>query len=301
MQPDSLQSISSTAVRQDHHEHEADYRSLMGGIMKNVLITGCNSGFGYYTAECFAKAGHRVFATVRPQEDMTRIEQLAASEGCSVDILPLDVTDPAQISAVRDQVLAVGPLDVLVNNAGRVAIAPLEETPEDQVRAIFDVNVFGLVSMIQAFLPSMRQAKSGTIVNLSSPAALAPSHWYSIYAGSKAAVNALSKSLAQEVADWNIRLILVYPGNYKTEVLHNAVGDLSVGEDSPYYQLKQSTKAASRAIYAQMLAGDEERASRESGRPVGEAIFAAVFDGTNQLHYPVGSDSQTIFDATVVS
>lgn len=269
--------------------------------MANVLITGCNSGFGYYTTECFAKAGHRVFSTVRPQEDTTQIERLAATDGCSIKILPLDVTDTAQIASVRDQVLAEGPLDVLVNNAGRVVIAPFEETPENQVRAIFDVNVFGLVNMIQAFLPSMRENKSGSIVNLSSPAALAPSHWYSIYAGSKAAVNALSKSLAQELADWNIRVMVIYPGNYKTAVLKNAVGELTVSEDSPYYDLKQRTKESARAIYAQLLGTEEERARRETGRPVGEAIFEAVFDGTNKLHYPVGSDSQTIFEATVIS
>ncbi len=263
--------------------------------MVNVLITGCNSGLGYYTSECFAKNGHRVFATVRPQEDMAALQQLAATEGCSVDILPLDVTDSAQIAEVRDRVLAAGPLDVLVNNAGRVVIAPFEETPDEQVRAIFDVNVFGVINIIQAFLPSMRANKSGIIVNLSSPAGLIPPHWYSIYGASKAAVDAIFKALAKELADWNIRPILVYPGNFKTSVLKNAVGELTVKEDSPYFDLKQKTKAESRAIYAQMIS-DEERAQRETGRPVGEAIYKAVFDGTNQLHYPVGTDSQMIFD-----
>ncbi|MGI9286707.1 MAG: hypothetical protein ACR2P1_15075, partial [Pseudomonadales bacterium] len=76
----------------------------------------------------------------------------------------------------------------------------------------------------------------------------------------------------------------------------HAVGELTVAEESPYYALKQSTKEAARAIYAQMIGTEEARAQRETGRPVGEAIFAAVFDGTNNLHYPVGADSQTIFD-----
>lgn len=263
--------------------------------MANVLITGCNSGFGYYTSEYFARAGHRVFATVRPQEDMTRLETLAATEGHSIRILPLEVTDNAQIATVVEQVLAEGPLDVLVNNAGRVVIAPFEEIPEDNVRAIFDVNVFGLFNLTRAFLPSMRANNAGTIVNLSSPAALMPSHWYSVYAASKAAVDAMSKSLAQELADWNIRLILIYPGNFKTAVLNNAVGELTVRQASPYYDLKQSTKEAARATYGSMLASDEERASRETGRPVGEAIFNAVFDGTQNLHYPVGSDAQAVF------
>ena len=264
--------------------------------MANVLITGCNSGFGYYTSECFAKAGHRVFSTVRPEEEMTGIEALAATEGYSIKILSLDVTDSDQIAAVRDEVLTEGPLDVLVNNAGRVVIAPFEETPEDHIRAIFDVNVFGLVNMTQAFLPSMRENRSGTIVNLSSPAALIPPHWYSIYSGSKAAVDAFSKALTQELSEWNIRTILVYPGNYKTGVLKNAVGDIAISENSPYYEMKQATKAASREIYAQLIGTDEERARRENGRPVAEAILGAVFDGTRNLHYPVGSDSQMIFD-----
>ncbi len=263
--------------------------------MANVLITGCNSGLGYYTCEYFAKGGHHVFATVRPQEDMTGLQELAATDGCSIEILPLEVTDNTQIAEVRDQVLAEGPLDVLVNNAGRVVIAPFEETSDEQVRAIFDVNVFGVVNMIQAFLPSMRANKSGTIVNLSSPAGLIPPHLYSIYGASKAAVDVISKTLAKELVDWNIRLKIIYPGNFKTAVLKNAVGELTVKEDSPYFKLKQETKATSRAMYAQMIS-EEERAQRETGRPVGEAIFNAVFDGSDQLHYPVGTDAQTIFD-----
>ena len=77
--------------------------------MARVLITGCNSGFGYYTSECFARAGHRVFSTIRPQEDTTQIEALAATAAHSIEILPLDVTDGAQIAVVRDQVLAAIP------------------------------------------------------------------------------------------------------------------------------------------------------------------------------------------------
>ncbi len=264
--------------------------------MASILITGCNSGFGYYTTECFAREGHRVFSTVRPEEDTTGIEALAATDDYSITILPLDVTDSEQIASVRDEVLAEGPLDVLVNNAGRVVIAPFEETPEEHLRTIFDVNVFGVVSMIQAFLPSMRENRSGTIVNLSSPIALIPSHWYSIYAGTKAAVDAISKSLTHELAEWNIRTILVYPGNYKTAVLKNAVGDMEISKDSPYYEMKQATKAASREIYAQLIGTEEERARRENGRPVAEAILDAVFDGTQNLHYPVGPDSQAIFE-----
>lgn len=262
----------------------------------NILITGCNSGFGYYTTEYFAAAGHTVFATVREGANIQRLEQLAATDGYAIELVQLEVTDSVQIAKVRDYVLSKGPLDVLVNNAGRVVIAPYEEIPEHQIREIFEVNVFGLSNMIQAFLPSMREQKSGTIVNLSSPIAVVPSHWYGVYAASKAAVNALSKTLALELADWNIRVIVVYPGNFKTEVLHNAVGDLTISEKSPYFDLKQKTKQASREIYANFLqSGGEDRASHETGRPVGEAVLNAVFDGTDNIHYPVGSDAEGVW------
>jgi NAD(P)-dependent dehydrogenase (short-subunit alcohol dehydrogenase family) len=263
--------------------------------MASVLITGCDSGIGYHTAECFADAGHRVFATVRSGADTARVDALAAAAGGRLTILRLDVTDPAQIAAVSESVLAEGPLDVLVNNAGRVMIAPAEESSDADARALFDVNFFGLFAMTKAFLPAMRAQRAGTIVNLSSPSALVPAHWYGLYAASKAAVGALSATLAHELAPWNIRVIVVYPGNFKTAVLKHAVGSLEVAPDSPYFELRQQTKAAARVHYAAML-GPEERATRESGRPVGEAILSAVFDGTGRLHYPVGTDAQTLFD-----
>ncbi|MGI9286620.1 MAG: SDR family oxidoreductase [Pseudomonadales bacterium] len=269
--------------------------------MANVLITGCNSGFGYYTAEYFAKAGHHVFATVRKTADTTELQKLADDEDLSIELVTLEVTDSDQVLKVRDYVLSKGPLDILINNAGRVVIAPYEEISEQQIRDIFEVNVFGLSNMIQAFLPSMRANNAGTIVNLSSPIAVVPSHWYGVYAASKAAVDALSKTLALELAGWNIRLMVIYPGNYKTAVLNNAVGSLKVSEDSPYFELKQRTKQASREIYANFLGSEEERAQRETGRPVGDAIFNAVFDGTMNMHYPVGADAQGVWDNRIHS
>jgi len=263
--------------------------------MARVLISGCNSGIGYHTVACFAEQGHRVFAAVGRHGGTAAIDALAAGSKGLVTVLPLDVTRPADIAAVRDRVLAEAPLDVLVNNAGRVMIAPVEECSDADARALFDVNFFGLFALSRAFLPAMRARQAGTIVNLSSPSALVPAHWYGLYGASKAAVGALSVTLAQELAPWNIRVIVVYPGNFKTEVLNNAFGSVVVAPESPYFALKQQTKAASRAHYAQMV-DDEERASRESARPVGEAIVRAVFDGTQRLHYPVGSDAQTLFD-----
>lgn len=265
----------------------------------NVLITGCNSGFGFYTTEYFAAAGHHVYATVRETADTSRLEALASREGYSIELVTLEITDSDQILLVRDHVLSKGPLDVLVNNAGRVLITPFEETSNQQIRDIFEVNLLGLTNMIKAFLPSMRENRSGTIVNLSSPAAVMPTQWYGMYGASKAAVDALSKSLALEVADWNIRVILIYPGNFKTNILKNAAGVIdSVGEDSPYFELKKKVKEGYRAIYAKYLGGsEEERALRETGRPVGEAIFKAVTDGTLKMHYPVGNDAQGVWDS----
>lgn len=265
--------------------------------MKNVLITGCSSGFGYYTAKYFAEKGDHVYATVRKGADSAELDALIAQENLSIEKVFLEVTNSAQVTEVRDYVLSKGPLDVLINNAGRVVIAPYEEISEQQIRDIFEVNFFGLSNMMHAFIPSMRENKSGTIVNLSSPIAVIPSHWYGIYAASKACVDALSKTLAVELAPWNVRVMVIYPGNYKTAVLDNAVGLMnSVDEASPYFELKQIVKKASREVYAQQIGSDEERARRETGEPLGEAIYDAVNDGTMDTHYPVGPDSQAIWD-----
>lgn len=155
--------------------------------MQTVLITGCSSGFGLATAHYFLERDWNVVATMRtPREDL-----FPASP--RLKVLQLDVTDPASIQAA---IAAAGTVDTLVNNAGFGAPAPLELASLQAVRDLFETNTFGMLAVTQAVLPQMRARRAGVIVNVSSSATLKPLPLIGAYRAAKAAVNALSESLA---------------------------------------------------------------------------------------------------------
>src|SRR5262245_22401825 len=134
--------------------------------MANVLITGCSSGFGLLTALRFARAGDRVFATMRtPAKAPDELRGAIERERLPVALLRLDVCDQASIDAALRE---AGPLDVLVNNAGIECRSSIEDASDEDVRRQFDTNVFGTLRVIRAVLPAMRDRRRGTIVNLSS-------------------------------------------------------------------------------------------------------------------------------------
>lgn len=171
--------------------------------MPTVLITGCSSGFGLDTARLFLDRGWTVVATMRTPEASI----LPASE--KLRILPLDVTDAASIASA---VAAAGPIDVLVNNAGFGAAVPIELIEPATARALFETNTLGTLAMIQAVLPSFRARRAGVIINVTSSATLRPLPLVSVYRASKAAVNALTESLAVEVEPFGVRVHIVLPG-----------------------------------------------------------------------------------------
>ena len=171
--------------------------------MKTILITGCSSGFGLATARYFLDRDWRVIATMRTP----RGEILPQSD--LLHVLPLDVTDPASI---HNAVEAAGSVDVLVNNAGIGVLNALEGTAMATIRDVFETNTFGTMAMTQAMLPQFRQRKSGVIINVTSSVTLKPLTLLSVYTGSKAAVNAFTKSLALELQPFNVRVHLVIPG-----------------------------------------------------------------------------------------
>jgi NAD(P)-dependent dehydrogenase (short-subunit alcohol dehydrogenase family) len=164
--------------------------------MPTVLITGCSSGFGLETARHFLAKGWNVVATMRqPKADI-----LPASDRLTV--LPLDVTDPASIAKALAQ---AGDIDVLVNNAGFGAAVPIELIEPDTARQLFETNTLGTLAMLQAILPKFRERRSGTIINVTSTVTLKPLPLVSVYRASKAAVNALTESLAVEMQPFGVR------------------------------------------------------------------------------------------------
>ncbi|TNF36012.1 MAG: SDR family oxidoreductase [Deltaproteobacteria bacterium] len=186
-------------------------------MSKIVLVTGCRSGFGLHIARDAAKAGHTVYAGLR--DPATGAELAAETQGLDVTPLALDVTDAAQREAAVARILADhGRLDALVNNAGVAVGGPLEMIDEDELRRVFEVNVFGLWALTRACLPAMRAAGRGRVINISSMSGRQALPLLGVYASSKFAVEGMSEAWRHELRPLGIDVVLVEPGAYRTDI-----------------------------------------------------------------------------------
>lgn len=182
-----------------------------------VVVTGASTGIGRAISLHLARGGFRVFAGVRKQKDAEALR----TESPGITPLILDVTDAEQLAAAVAEVdRAVGAegLHGLVNNAGVSGGAPTEFVPLDDLRAMFDVNVFGVVATTQAFLPLLRRGRPGRIVCIGSIGGRMAVPFLAGYAMSKAAVSALCDSLRGELRPWRIEVSLVEPGAIRTPI-----------------------------------------------------------------------------------
>ena len=184
-------------------------------MAKNWFITGGTpGGFGMAYADAALEIGDRVVLTARRPAEL---DEWAAAHGDRVLVLPLDVTDAAQVrDAVRTAEEHFGGIDVLVNNAGRGWYGSIEGMDDADVRAMFELNFFALLSVIRAALPGMRARGSGWIVNMSSVAGRTGVTGFGYYSATKFAVEAVTDVLRQEVAPLGIRVMAVEPGAFRT-------------------------------------------------------------------------------------
>jgi len=189
------------------------------------IVTGATRGLGRALAEELASRGHRVYGTGRSwPEDQ---------EGLPFRALTMDVHDDASVSRATAQVLEEeGRIDVLVNNAGISLSGPVEETPMDQARKVFETNYFGAVRMIRAVLPAMRSRGEGTIVNVGSAAGKIGIPFQSHYAASKFAMEGLTEALRHELIPQGIRVLLIEPGDVRTTIWE--CSEHVIPEASPY-------------------------------------------------------------------
>jgi NAD(P)-dependent dehydrogenase (short-subunit alcohol dehydrogenase family) len=182
---------------------------------KRFFITGVSSGFGRAIANAALKAGHRVIGTVRTQQAAAEFEAQICGEA---HVKLLDVTQFASIAPLAAIVEAeLGPVDVVINNAGYGHEGILEESSLDEMRRQFDVNVFGAVAVIKAFLPFMRQRRRGHIINITSMGGYITMPGISYYCGSKFALEGISETLAKEVKGLGIAVTAVAPGSFRTD------------------------------------------------------------------------------------
>jgi NAD(P)-dependent dehydrogenase (short-subunit alcohol dehydrogenase family) len=179
------------------------------------LVTGCSSGIGRAVAAVALERGHRVVVTAR---DAATVADLAAGAPGRALALPLDVTRREQVAGVvAEAERAFGRIDVLVNNAGYGYLAAIEEGEEDEVRALFETNFFGLVALTKAVLPGMRARGAGHVINVTSMTGLVGNPGAGYYAASKFAVEGLSEALRKELAPLGIRVTLIEPGAFRTD------------------------------------------------------------------------------------
>jgi len=182
---------------------------------KLILITGVGSGFGRALAQAALAAGHRVVGTLRDADAARAFEALAPGRAHA---RLLDVTDFDAIAAVVDGIETdIGAIDALVNNAGYGHEGVLEESPLEQLRRQFEVNVFGAVAMIKAVLPGMRARRRGRILNITSMGGFITMPGIAYYCGSKFALEGISEALGQEVAALGIHVTAVAPGSFRTD------------------------------------------------------------------------------------
>lgn len=210
--------------------------------MKSILITGTSTGIGLACAQVFIKAGYRVFGSVRKEEDAQRV-----SKELGQNFIPLlfDVTNIEQIQAAVPKVQKIlgenKGLDGLINNAGIAVGGPLQLLPMEDIRWQFDVNVFGLLQVTQAFLPLLGAKKKcpfppGKIINMTSVAGKIAAPFMGAYAASKHAVEAISHSLRRELMLYGVDVIIVGPGAVKTPIWDKGVTQMPEGVEGSDYE-----------------------------------------------------------------
>ena len=241
------------------------------------FITGCSTGFGRELAQLVIARGWRLVATARNVE---QVRDLAEGREDKVKGVALDVTKPEQVeAAVQAATDAFGRLDLVVNNAGYGYLAAVEEGEDAEVRAMFETNVFGLIEVTKAALPTLRQQGSGFVVNVSSVGGLVAFPGSGYYAGTKFAVEAISEALSKELAPLGPKVLIVEPGPFRTDwagrSLKVPAERIDAYKDTAIARLEQ-TKG-----YSGKQPGDPVRAA--------EAIIAAVSSDTPPLRLVLGA------------
>jgi len=254
--------------------------------MTVTVITGTSSGIGLATTKRLAKSGHRVYAGVRNPGSADDLKAAIDEANGAIELLEIDVNDEASIRTAIDSVLSTeGQIDVLVNNAGIVRGYSLEETPLQNVRDLFETNVFGLIAVTQAVVPGMRTRKSGTIINIGSIAGRLTAPLNGFYAASKFAVEAITESLAQQLMPFDIRVAVIEPGFIATPILQKTqAAQEQPDENSPYALFMRRGVALVMKAFAEGGASPVE--------DVAKVIEHAITTNDPKLRYLVGQDAE---------
>ncbi len=243
------------------------------------FITGVSTGLGRALGEAVLAHGDYLVGTVRDPSQIGAIEQLAPGRVLGIQ---MDVTEASQVqAAVEETIKQYGQIDVLVNNAGHGMIGAIEEASDAEVRALFDVNVFGVLNVLRAALPSMRARHTGTVINMSSQGGMRSFPGSGHYCGSKHALEAFSESLSVELAPVGIKVLIVEPGAFRTDFAGRSMAIAK--QVIPDYEASSGMRRATLKNVDGKQKGDPVRAA--------EAIIQAVEATNPPLRLALGAEA----------
>lgn len=254
----------------------------------SVIVTGAANGLGLETALLLAERGFRVYGTILEPSERAPLEADAADRGVALGILQLDITDPPSIDRAVDTIVReTGGIFGLVNNAGTRLRGCFEDLTDAEIRRVFNVNVFGTMAMTRAVLPHLRRARGGRIVMITSVGGRIGAFGVGAYCATKFAQEGFGESLAQEVAPFGIKVVLIEPSIVRTEAwgAHRVVGAGAEDPDSPY-----------RAWFRHMeqLTDGLVQSSPTTVNDVAEAVHRAMTVTRPRLRYMVGRRARRI-------
>lgn len=248
--------------------------------MKNILITGCSSGFGFDAAKFLSKKGNHVYASMRNvsgknAEAAAELKQYANDNHYKLDIVDIDVTSD---ESVNTGISHLPPIDVLINNAGRGFGGPIEAFTAEQCMAQLDLNIVGTFRMAKAVLPGMRAKGSGLIIQVSSVAGRCAFPGFGIYHASKWGLEGLSESLRYELAPLGIDVVIVEPGPFAT----NFFGGIEEATDSDVAEAYRHV-----GEFSEGFGNNVQAMFEDSEAPTDPMIIVRIFD--KLINMPNGS------------
>ncbi len=256
--------------------------------MRTVLVSGAARGLGLATSLALAEKGFAVWSGVRQSDDIDRVESAARARGLKLRAVALDIANNASIDAAVGQIESeTGPLYGIVNNAAVTMRGYFEDVADDEMRNVFEVNVFGTMALVRRALPAMRAAGRGRIIVLSSVAGRIGAMGLSPYVSTKFALEGFAESLALELRPFGLQVSLIEPGIVKTDIwgANNRVAAAARDPRSPYFDYFSRVLEVSDKIV---------RASRLTPEKVAATVARALTEKTPRLRYNLGMPARLL-------